>query len=613
MHEIAQFLREHPPFTGLASEELERLAATVEIEFHPVGTVVLLQSGGPADVVRVIRKGAVELVADGRTFDLLGEGEMFGHASMLAGAPIGFTARAQEDLLCYRIPEAGMREVLGRPDGLRFVARSLARRAELVAQSHPAGGVDTAARPVSELLRGPAVVCSPSTSVREAARRMVETGSTSAVVELGEHLGIVTDNDLRTRIVAAGAGPDTAVSAVMTAPAATVAADQTGADVLLEMLDRGVRHFPVLDAGRRVIGVIDDVDLMAAERRGPFHLRARIGRARDAAAVAAAAAQLPEVVIALLDAGVATPTIQRVITSTHDALTRRLIELAQDELGSPPVPFTWLALGSFARREAFPGSDQDSALAWVDDGAGREPPEPLRAIAARVVDDLDACGIPACSNGAVASMPLFQRSIGAWEATASSMLEDPHQEKALILLAVLVDGRPVWGADVAADRLGAALRTARAHPLALRRTAIFALAHRPPTGFFGGLVVEHSGERRGRLDLKLGGLLPIVDLARWGAMSAGVALTSTPARLEAATAAGVIPADDAAVLRDAFELVSDLRMRHRVEQLRTGAPLDDFIDPAALTALTRTSLKEAFRAVARVQRAVATTMGLPAR
>ena len=92
----------------------------------------------------------------------------------------------------------------------------------------------------------------------------------------------MTDRDIRTRVVAAGAGPETPLSDVMTAPAWTVAADRTATEALLEMLDQGIRHLPVLTAGRRLLGVLDDVDLMANERRAPFRLRAAIARSSDA-------------------------------------------------------------------------------------------------------------------------------------------------------------------------------------------------------------------------------------------------------------------------------------------------------------------------------------------
>ena len=276
------------------------------------------------------------------------------------------------------------------------------------------------------------------------------------------------------------------------------------------------------------------------------------------------------------------------------------------------MPFAWIALGSFARREAVPSSDVDSALVWYggddDPGlAGR-----LRGIAQQVLDGLAACGFPPDPKGAVASKPLFSRSHAGWQATVRSWLEEPTQEKAVMLVSLVVDGRPVWGIR-SGPPVPDAFRDARSHPELLRLLARLALAYRPPTGFLRGLVVEDSGEHRGRLDLKHGGIVPIADLARWSGLAAGVTSASTPARLRAAAAAGTLDAGDAQQLEQAHELVSELRMAHQIEQLRAGEPPDDFVDPATLTPLTRASLKDAFRAVASVQRRIGAELRLGAR
>ena len=428
MHEIAEFLHKVPPFDTLAEDELAAVVSAAEIEFHAANTTIHHQGAGPPDHVWVVRRGAVELIDEGRVLDLLGEGEMFGHASVLAGRPTGFQMRAHEDTLCYRIPERAIAPVLAQPAGLRYVARSLGGRFELIAreaQRGPLGGVDPANRRVADMIHGGVVMCPPGTRVQEAARRMVEAGSSAILVDLGSGgVGIVTDRDLRTRVVAAGLGPDAVVEDVMTAPARMVTADMTGSEVLLQMLDRGVRHFPVVDARRRVIGVVSDTDLMAVEARAPFLLRTDIGKAATPAAVATAARSLNETLLALEAASVAPATISRVIATVHDAIVRRLLELVEGEIGAPPSPYTWFALGSYARREAFPSSDQDNALAW----AGPDDAETeawMKELAERVVAATANAGITACRHGAVASKALFRRPIARWEDAARSWLDDP--------------------------------------------------------------------------------------------------------------------------------------------------------------------------------------------
>jgi CBS domain-containing protein len=207
---------------------------------------------------------------------------------------------------------------------------------------------------------------------------------------------------------------------------------------------------------------------------------------------------------------------------------------------------------------------------------------------------------------------VFVRSLASWQRAAQSWIADPTQEQALILVSVFVDSRPVWGVHMGtpvADTFQAAPR----NEVLLRLLGRFALSYRPPTGFLRGLVVEHSGEHRGRLDLKHGGVLPIVDLARWAGMAAGVTCASTRERLRVAADAGTLVASDARTLEDALDLIGELRLDHQVAQLRAGIPPDDYVDPTALSALTRSNLKEAFRAIASVQKRVASELALGVR
>ncbi len=208
------------------------------------------------------------------------------------------------------------------------------------------------------------------------------------------------------------------------------------------------------------------------------------------------------------------------------------------------------------------------------------------------------------AHGASASNRLFVRSLESWQHAARSWIADPTQEKALVLTSLLVDSRPVWGVHTGTP-VADTFRLAPTNPALLRMLARFALSYRPPTGFFRGFVVEHTGEHRGQLDLKHGGILPIVDLARWAGMAAGVTSASTAERLRAAGAEGTLPAGEAQTLEDALDLIETLRLGHQAEQFRTGEELDDHVNPATLSSLTRSHLREAFRAVASIQKRVA--------
>jgi CBS domain-containing protein len=618
MEDISGFLGSHPPFDAVGAGELARVAAVTELEEFPAGKTIFSQGTAPVEYLRIVRTGSVEIIHNGQVLDLLGPGELFGHASMLSGLPTGFEARAAEETTCYRIPADVIGPLLARPDFLKFIARSIVGDRAAAGPEHVTPA-DPVQRRVATLIRTPPLLCRAGEPIREAAKRMTAEGASAALVQSGGTLGIVTDRDLRSRVVAAGMSPDAPVSAIMTTPVYTVRADSLGGDVLLDMLDRDVHHVPVLSAAGQILGVVDGDDLVAAEARKPFLLRRAIDLATSAEDLAAASAGLGPMIIALHGARVAAEHVAAIRSVVLDALTRRLIELAIAGAGDPPAPFTWFALGSLARRETVPSSDVDSALAWQDSGDGVVAGAYLERVARTVEDGLRGCGIQPDARGASASNPLFARSLPAWRAAVRDLSENPTREHALILVSLIADSRPLWGSGTGAGALAAGVSVAdtlwqgRARPDLLRLLAQLALSFHPPTGFLRDFVVEHSGERRGQLDIKHGGLIPIVDLARWAGMAAGAASGSTVERLRAAEAAGTLEGPDARTLMEAFGFIFSLRLDHQVAQLRRGEVPDDYIDPKTLNPLARSYLREAFRAVASVQTGLATELSLGVR
>jgi CBS domain-containing protein len=613
--EAAAFLGSRPPFDAVGADDLARVAAETETEAYPRGKTIFSQGAGPVEYLWMIRTGSVEVRHDGRVLDRLGPGELFGQASMISGLPTGFEARAAEDTICLRIPADAVRPLLARPEVLRFVARSI-----VSGPGQPApdpGPADLAQRPVATLIRTPPLLCPAGEPIRTAAQRMTAEGASAVLVQTGDRLGIVTDRDFRSRVVAAGVSPDAPVSAVMTEPAYTVGAGRLAGEVLLDLLERNIHHVPVRSAAGQVLGVVDDGDLMSAQARQPFLLRRAIAQAATPAELAVAAAGLDPMTVALRDARVAAEQVAAVRSVVLDALTRRLLELAVAAAGAPPAPFTWFVSGSLARREAVPSSDVDSALAWQDvDAPDAEASAYVTRVARAVEDGLRACGLRSDSHGATAANPLFARSMASWRAAARRMAEDPTQDKALVFVSLLTDSRPVWDSGGPGGPVASALWDARGEldQSDLRRLlARFALSSRPPTGFLRDFVVEHSGERRGQLDLKHGGLIPIVDLARWAGMGAGVASASTLERLRAAETAGTLEAAEASTLTEAFGFIFSLRLDHQVEQVRRGQAPDDFIDPKQLNPLARSYLREAFRAVASVQAGLSAELSLGVR
>jgi CBS domain-containing protein len=615
MHDIAEFLRGRDPFSGLDEEDLDALAAKTEVEFFPAGTTIVPQGQLSQGRIRVIRRGAVELVDRGRPVDLLGEGEMFGHPSVLSGLPTRFEVRAREDTLAYSLPADDVAPLLARPSSLRFLARSLLARGrsgdgDAIAPPSP----EVAQQAAGALVRRPPVLVDPGTTLREAAKLMDARSVSAILVDLGAgDFGIVTDSDLRSRVIAGALSPDDPVNAAMTTPVFGVTADQTGADVMLAMLDHDIRHVPVFGPRSEAIGVIVGIDLVAAETRSPFVLRRAIAKARNKRELTDAASRVNSTVVALHRAGLAPSQVSEVTSAVADALTARMIELGVESQGPPPAEFSWMSLGSHGRREPVPSSDVDSGMAWRDvperdplSEAGRSLASSrigdyMRGLAAHVADCVRVIGWRLDPHGVTASSGFSASSIEDWERAIRGWLTRPSDNRVLIATSILLDGRVVYGPPSGLDVKQLLFETGDRSTLE-RWMLRLALAAKPPTGFMHDIVVQDSGERKGTFDIKHGGLLPVVDLARYAALRARVRVTPTVERLRAAPGEGVLGATEARILEEAFDLFSALRLEHQVDQLERGQRPDNHLDPSQLDPLTRRYLRDAFREVSAVQR-----------
>jgi CBS domain-containing protein len=382
----------------------------------------------------------------------------------------------------------------------------------------------------------------------------------------------------------------------MVAPALTFRPERLAVDAMIDMLDAGIHHLPVVEADGTAVGVVTATDLMYLESRTPFGLRRSIAHAATVAEVVEAASHLPQVVVSLTRAGVVATDIGRVLALQSDTATIRLIDLALARHGPAPSAWAWMALGSTARREASLASDQDNALAYAEEGADGW----YAALAADVNDGLARCGFGADNAEVLARNRQWRMSDADWRRVFRDCLEQPDRSH-LVRAAVAFDFRHVWGGLQIVRPLVEIEREAPAHPDFLRRLARTATDFEPPLGFRGRLQVDDDG----RIDLKRGGVVPIANLARFHALRAGVTVSDTIGRLRGAAHAGSLEGERAAALEEAFELVTRLRLEHQAAEVEAGSPPTNRIAPADLAPLARGQLRSALRVVADAQHTLA--------
>jgi CBS domain-containing protein len=592
--EYADFLGRQAPYDSLDSADLDRLAQRVEVEYFARGTLIVAADSAPLDRLYVVRTGLVEVDDDGRVVDLLGPGDTFGHVSLLSGLPPALTIRAAEETLCYLLPDP--RHFLIHPDRLRF-----SHYGALIARERLTGGrelPDHASALVASYARPP-VWCDAGDRITDVARRMGEARQSCALVRCRDGLGIVTDSDFRRHVATGLVSVAAPVGDIASRPVAMITDKATIAEAFLQMVEHDAHHLPVADSMGRPSGVVRVLDMASVEVRDPLLIRSAVEHAADVPALASAAQLLPSTAVALADAGVPALRLAALLGTVRDAIMRRLISIDADAdvIGTQ---CSWLVLGSTARSEPFPGSDLDTAVVWAD-----VPGQPgrfarVQAAAARLLDDMEQCGLQRCPDGANATDQGFNRSVTDWKAAASRWVGQPTGSGTALLVSIIADSRPLTGLALGrsvTDALAASTRSIDFTEGVLR----LALHYRPPTGFVRDFVVQHTGEHRGELDLKHGGLVPVASIARWAAIVTGDVRGSTLDRLRRAHQAGLLTADEASSLTGAFEEIFGLLMTREIDAIKASTAPSRYLAPRDLDSLTRRLLRETFRIISAVQ------------
>lgn len=602
--ELVDFLSETPPFNRLSEERVRRVARRLDITYARSGTVVL-DIDEETSTLYLVRSGAVELRDESDTLVArLGEREYFGYPALLTDALASRRVTTIEDTLLYLIPEDVFDTCRAESEAFDgFFARAHAERVRDALQQEQKN--DPLTQTVRSMLSREPICAPPDASIQSAAQRMREARVSSVLITEEDRLvGLVTDRDLRNRVIAESVSVSKPVSSVMTRDPWTIDADAFAFEALLSMSRHNVHHLPVLDGGS-LAGMVTSTDLMRLQGDSPVYLVGEVWKQTDVDGLVEVSERIPSVLQHVVDTGARADDATRVVTAVTDAITERLIEMAVDDLGPPPVDFAWLALGSQARHEQTAHSDQDNALLLADAFDRDAHDEYFLDLATFVCDGLDACGYEYCPGEVMATTDRWRQPLAAWKKTFANWIREPRP-KSLMHSTIFFDMRHVAGTESLSRKLKSFfLDETKRNTIFLASLTANALDNEPPLGFFRQFVLKTHGDHADTLDLKHNGVVPIIDLARIYALGAGVEAVNTLRRLSELADTGGMNADDAADLRDAHEFIASVRLQHQADQIRRGDEPDNFVSPNRLSDFDRRHLKDAFKIVSRMQSAMA--------
>ncbi len=615
---VVSFLEKIPPFQFLPASEIRSLARSMTLEYFPKDEVIIAAGRRASESLYIVQKGAVKLgirtnVGKELVLDMRSEGEVFGLLSLMGRDVARLDVVALEDTLCYSLPantvealaarHKDVADYLFRTSVTRYMDRSLN---ELRTQVNLMGSAEQLlySLAVGDVARHGAVVCAETASICDAAK-VVSAGKSGALFVVdaeGRAIGAVTDRDFARKVVAGGIAVDQPVTKIMTTPVVSVESSERIFQALLTMLAGNIHHILVTEEGKPK-SVLTSHDLMLLQGKSPLSLARHLEQQQTLGDLAVAQKRIGDLLPLLMREGARASHITRVVAELNDRLMAKILELAEAELGPPPVPYCWVVLGSEGRREQTFKTDQDNALIYADpeEHDRAHASEYFEAMAAYAQEALERCGYPPCPGGWMASNPRWRLPLGAWQLLFERWIDEAEYhatEDALILL----DMRPVAGDfslfEQIASRNAEHLKTAGFFKSIL---ALISIGRKPPLGFFRTFVLERSGEHKEELDIKQFGTGPIVEAARVFAVDAGVEPTNTVDRLSALQAADYLDAKVLTELQEAFEFLTLLRLENQLQQARAGQPLSNYVSPRKLTALQKSLLREAFHTVARAQ------------
>lgn len=601
--ELVDFLGRIAPFDELSEAQLKFAARQLEITYARADEVVL-PIDEDAGSLFILREGAVELTDEnGSLVARLGEGDYFGYPSLLTHEPAKRRVHTIEDSLLYLLPGSAFDRLRGECAPFdTFFNRALTERvADAVDQQQEHVALNT---PLRSLLSREPVCGSPSQSIREAARQMSEARVSSLLIcKASDLVGIITDRDLRTRVLAEGTSPDAPVSDIMSEDLATMQADRLAYEALLLMSRRNIHHLPVMD-GDDVLGMVTTTDLMRLQIDNPVYLVGEVRKQDGVDGIVAVSERLPRLIVHLADTGARAEDTGRLVTAVSDAITERLLKLAEDRFGPPPVPYAWMALGSQGRQEQTAHSDQDNALILSNEFEPEEHDAYFKQLAQYVSDGLHESGYVYCPGGVMATTDRWRQPLRQWRSYFRDWIEEPTP-KALMHSSIFFDLRHIYGSESLTDELRAFItERSQGNSIFLASLTVNALDHKPPLGFFRQFVLKEHGDQSKTLDLKHNGVVPVIDIARIFSLEHGIEAVNTYDRLDRLADTKSMSGSDAADLRDALEFIGMVRLRHQAGQIREGEEPDNYLAPDTLSDFERRHLKDAFKIISRMQSAL---------
>lgn len=632
VHRVAEFMKRFPPFSFLSKEVLEKVAASVEIRYLEKGEILFRQGQAAEPHFYILKEGAIVLIESiqdqEEIRDQCDEGDVFGVLALLGKRPYLLSAKVEENSLIYAIPVAVFEEVLEQNSRVAlyfaagFASGQVVVRQDLSEGQKARGAFKNQSRDHSLMIFSDqsqikfsekVLTCRPEQSIQEAAAMMAEKHVSSIVVSREDlrPLGIITDKDLRSKVVAKGISLDTLSAEVMSSPVLTMRRDASFSDLYLTMIKNRLHHLILTEDGTAqsaVCGIISDHDVLLSMGNSPAVLIHGLMNTLDLKEMRLIRDQAEQMLRYYLENELTMDFVASVMTEVNDIIIKQAMRIAENSLSGEDdvlrkIPFCFLSMGSEGREEQLLRTDQDNALVYEDvpEALAEEAQEYFLKLGTAMVEVLLACGFASCPGDIMASNPKWVQPISKWKSYFSEWIIRPTEE-AILSSTIFFDFRPVAGYLGLGERLSSHIyEEIQKKKIFLNFLAKNALMNPPPLGFFKDFVVEKSGEQKNNFDIKSRAMMPLADLARLLVLSHGViGVNNTFKRFDRLAE---LEPNYAALFKQAAKAYEILMRTRALEGLKNQSS-GRFIQPETLGKLERQLLKNTFSPITELQNIV---------
>ena len=460
------FLKQTMPFKELEDDVLHDLARHCRIDFFPKGTRLFTYNQTEITHLHLIQRGGVKAFiideyGEVALKDYRGVGANIGALGIIRGTLANLNIETVEDTFCFLIPrEILLRLVRENSAVAHYFLKSFSDNVVATAynelRSHKMSRrtsedlylFNVTARDLTKSLYS----VSASTSIQEAAGIMARRAIGSLLIyadeDPGVMIGIITDTDLRGKVIAEGKDFREPVASIMSGPLKTVPASMLCFDVLLKMMSTGIHHLGVEQEGG-IIGVVTSHDIMVQQGNSPYYLFKEIVAQSDFHGIYSLAHKVSGIVRNIINEGAKAGNITRMIALLNDQILRRILTLLHDQMGPPPLKYSWLQLGSEGRSEQTFKTDQDNAIIYTDpgnDAEARRAEEYFGLFASRAINHLVKCGYPLCRSGTMASNPQWCQPVSTWKSYFQRWISAAEPSE-LLVSSIFFDFRNGYGTE----------------------------------------------------------------------------------------------------------------------------------------------------------------------